>query len=155
MENKEEFVKLIDTIDKLNCRLNWDEYFMGVAKLISSRSSCKKLNVGCVITKNNRIMCTGYNGHLPGAPHDSVERDGHEQMTVHAESNAINHAAKDGISIGNAKVYITHYPCINCTKSLISAGVGEIVYLNSYKPDPLVKIMFDVKGIKIHKMKIE
>ena len=151
-ENKETFSKLIKEISSIKCRLNWDEYFMVVSTTVAARSSCKKLNVGCVITKNNRILCTGYNGHIPGAPHDSFEVDGHEQMTIHAEINAVCHAAKDGIKLQDTKAYITHYPCINCAKSLLSSGVNEIIYMNEYKKNPLVSKLFSSKGIKVVQM---
>lgn len=81
--------KLITNIKELEDRPNWDSYFIIMAYLISKRSTCKRLNVGCILTKNNRIVSTGYNGHIPGAPHDSLIKDGHEQMTIHAETNAV------------------------------------------------------------------
>ena len=95
-------------------RLNWDEYFMSMALLISIRSSCHRLHVGCIIVKNNRVISAGYNGFIAGLPHHSVVRDGHEQNTVHAEQNAIVDAARRGVSLEGSTAYITHYPCIIC-----------------------------------------
>ena len=79
-------------------RPTWDQYFISAAILIASRSTCSRLNVGCVIVSGgehkNRIIAAGYNGYLPGAPHCSQVRDGHEMATVHAEQNAIADAAR-------------------------------------------------------------
>jgi dCMP deaminase len=120
-------------------RITWDEYFMKVAHLISCRSSCNRLHVGCVIVVNNRIISAGYNGFLAGAEHKSVIRDGHEQATVHAEQNAIADCAERGVSTRNATCYITHYPCINCAKILAASGIKTIKYNESYhENDPLV-----------------
>lgn len=117
---------------------NWDEYFMSIALLIASRSTCNRLHVGCVLTSKNRVLTTGYNGFLPGAPHVSRVRDNHEQGTVHAEQNAIADAACRGISLADATAYVTHYPCIICFKLLASSGVRTIKYLKAYRDDPLV-----------------
>ncbi|MCD8284517.1 MAG: dCMP deaminase family protein [Opitutae bacterium] len=123
-------------------RPSWDSYFMAVALLVSSRSACGRLHVGCVVVSSgkhpNRLVAAGYNGFLPGAPHSSCVRDGHEQATVHAEQNAIADAAKRGVSVMGATAYITHFPCINCAKILASSGIGQIKYLHDYNNDPLV-----------------
>ena len=86
------------TVKNFNNRLEWDEYFMSVAYLITARSTCHRLQVGCVIVKDNRILSSGYNGFLPKAPHKSFVRNNHEQATVHAEQNAIADCAKRGAS---------------------------------------------------------
>jgi dCMP deaminase len=114
-------------------RISWDEYFMSTAELISRRSSCHKLHVGCVLVKDKRIIATGYNGHIPGQDHVSISKNGHEMATIHAEQNAICDCASRGIETKGAVAYITHYPCINCFKFLIAAGVNEIVYKQDYK----------------------
>jgi len=119
-------------------RLSWDEYFMSVAFLISSRSPCKRLNVGCVIVKDNRIVSAGYNGFLPGEPHKSIVRDNHEQAIVHAEQNAISDCSSRGVSVKGATAYITHYPCLNCAKILAASGIKDIKYESDYKNDELV-----------------
>jgi len=145
---------LLMLLDDMTDRVSWDEYFILIASFIKKRSSCDRLQVGCVITKNNRVLCTGYNGHVPGAPHTSKVVDNHEQMTIHAEVNAICHAAKDGISLANSKAYVTHHPCINCAKSLIAAGINEVVYLMDYKTDPIATELFLLKGIKIYQVRL-
>lgn len=137
-------------------RPSWDEYFMGAALLIASRSACERLNVGCVLVSGgahrNRIIAAGYNGFLPGSPHRSRIRDGHEQATVHAEQNAIADAARRGISVDGATAYITHFPCINCAKILASAGIRHLKYLSDYRNDPIVGELLDEAGVSVEKL---
>jgi dCMP deaminase len=141
--------KLKQDIIKLDKRLGWDEYFMAIALLVSKRSSCHRLHVGCILVENNRIISSGYNGHLPNTKHRSVIRNNHEQMTVHAEVNSIIDCAKRKVSTNNATAYITHYPCLNCYKSLISGGIKKIIYNENYKNDPLVKELSEELNIEI------
>ncbi len=137
-------------------RPSWDEYFMATAKLIASRSNCERLNVGCVIvtagTHKNRLVAAGYNGFLPGAPHRSRMREGHEQATVHAEQNAIADAARRGSSVEGCVAYVTHYPCINCAKIMAASGLAEIRYHEDYHNDPLVGTLLAGSGVKITKL---
>lgn len=119
-------------------RINWDEYFMSIALLASQRSPCKRLHVGSVVVKDNRIISMGYNGFISGAPHISRLKDDHEQSIIHSEVNALADCAKRGVSLDNAKIYITHYPCINCFRSIAACGIKEIVYLYDYKNDEIV-----------------
>lgn len=126
-------------------RISWDEYFMSTAELVSRRSSCHKLNVGCVLVKDKRIIATGYNGHIPGQDHISITKDGHEIATIHAEQNAICDCASRGIQTKNAIAYVTHYPCINCFKILVAAGIKEIIYKNNYKNEKYIGDGFLVK----------
>ncbi len=137
-------------------RPSWDEYFMATAKLIASRSNCERLNVGCVIVtggeRKNRLVAAGYNGFLPGTPHASRLRDGHEQATVHAEQNAIADAARRGSSVESCVAYVTHYPCINCAKILAASGLSEIKYHEDYNNDPLVAPILADAGVKITKL---
>ena len=127
------------TITQLTSRPNWDEYFMSLAILTSSRSSCRRLNVGCVIVSDDKtILSTGYNGFIAGAPHTSIVRDNHEQATVHAETNAVSFCAKRGISIKDSSIYVTHFPCINCFKVLVASGIKNIYYHSNYKNDKVV-----------------
>ncbi len=137
-------------------RPSWDEYFMAMALLISSRSPCERLHVGCVLVSagehKNRVVAAGYNGFLPGAPHVSRVRDNHEQATVHAEQNAITDAARRGVSVNGATAYITHFPCINCSKLLAAAGVGAIKYHLEYRNDPLVTELLGESGIELKQL---
>lgn len=142
--------------EKFPRRPSWDEYFMATAVLISTRSNCERLHVGCVIVaggeSRNRLIAAGYNGFLPGTPHVSRIRDGHEQATVHAEQNAVADAARRGSSVSGCIAYVTHYPCINCAKMLAAAGIVEIKYRADYQNDPLVEQLVADAGVKIQKL---
>ena len=137
-------------------RPSWDEYFMATAGLIATRSNCERLHVGCVVVtagdRKNRIVAAGYNGFLPGTPHTSRLRDGHEQATVHAEQNAVADAARRGSSVEGCLAYVTHYPCINCAKILAAAGIAEIKFREDYANDPLVAQILDDAGVKVTKL---
>ena len=147
---------IAETAGRFAERPSWDDYFMATAVLIASRSPCERLHVGCVLVSagqhKNRIIAAGYNGFLPGAPHTSHVRDGHEQATVHAEQNAISDAARRGSSVQGAIAYITHYPCINCAKILAAAGISEICYRDDYNNDPLVAPLMEGAGIRVRKL---
>lgn len=132
-------------------RLTWDAYFMSAAELISRRSSCSRLHVGCVVTKRNRIVSAGYNGYLTGAPHDSIVRDGHELATIHAEQNAIADCAQRGVVCDGGACYVTHYPCLNCAKVMAAAGIQEIIYKDDYRNDPIVAQLLSGTHISIRK----
>lgn len=135
-------------------RLSWDEYFMSIALLTASRSSCKRLSVGCVIVQDNRIITTGYNGHISGAPHVSIIRNDHEQATIHAEQNAIADAARRGVKLDNGVAYVTHYPCVNCFKLLVQSGIQTIKYLHDYKNDQLVSTLIQSSCVKLIKISL-
>ncbi|MBC8009566.1 MAG: dCMP deaminase family protein [Burkholderiales bacterium] len=137
-------------------RPSWDDYFMATAVLLSTRSPCERLHVGCVIVtageRKNRLVAAGYNGFLPGTPHTSRLREGHEQATVHAEQNAIADAARRGSSVEGCVAYVTHYPCINCAKILAASGIAEIRYREDYKNDPFVGPLLTDAGVHIIKL---
>lgn len=142
--------------DGLEARPSWDAYFMATALLMATRSSCERLHVGCVIvsggSQKNRIVAAGYNGFLPGAPHASRVRDGHEQATVHAEQNAICDAARRGVSLEGSTIYISHFPCINCAKILAAAGIKLIKYHRDYRNDLLVRDILSESGVSIEQL---
>jgi len=133
-------------------RLTFDEMFKNILLATAHRSPCHRLQVGCVIVKDKRIISQGYNGFLPGAAHKSVVRNNHEQATVHAEQNAICDCAKRGVSCEGATAYITHYPCIICTRLLLASGIKEIKYLEDYKNDELVKVFTDELNVKVKRL---
>ena len=153
-------VAMLDQLDSLTQswseRPSWDAYFMATALLMASRSSCERLRVGCVIVsggvQKNRIIAAGYNGFLPGAPHNSRVREGHEQATVHAEQNAICDAARRGVSLEGATAYITHFPCINCAKILSAAGIRLIKYHSDYRNDEPVGEILSESRVTILKL---
>ena len=141
----------------------WDKRFMEVASLIATWASCYQADrkIGAVIVKNKRILTTGYNG-APAGIRTCVERGEcmrkkqgiasgtrHELCyAIHAEQNAIIQAARYGINITGASIYITTQPCVVCAKMLINAGIGEIIYQNPY-PDELSMSMLEEAGIKL------
>ena len=135
-----------------NIRPTWDEYFKEIVILTSKRSPCERLKVGCLLVKDNRIISQGYNGFLPGAPHESVIRDNHEQSTVHAEQNSVADCAKRGVSCYNSTAYITHFPCINCFKILSASGIKDIRYIDDYRNDDIVKLLSISNNVNIYKI---
>lgn len=129
-------------------RPSWHEYFLMLAKLVSARSTCNSRKTGAVIVRNNRILATGYNGAVHGAPHCTDRgpnfclrrsigaHDGDKYnycLSSHAEVNAIDQAARFGISLENASLYCTLEPCNWCFKQLIQAGIREIYYEEAYE----------------------
>jgi dCMP deaminase len=120
-------------------RPDWDSYFMKIAYAVSERSTCDRAFVGCVLVLDKRILTTGFNGSPAGQPHcDEVGHlmvEDHCIRTIHAETNAIIQAALHGISTRGCTCYVTHFPCINCTKALINAGMSRLIYHIAYHPD--------------------
>lgn len=117
-------------------RPSWDEYFMEIAFQTAMRGTCSRRMVGAVVVKDKRIKGTGYNGSPPGMPHcidDGCEmRDGHCIRCVHAEPNALLECTPE--ERRGATLYVTDYPCPECQKLIISAGITEIVYARAYEP---------------------
>ncbi len=128
-------------------RPSWHEYFMMLAKLVSARSTCNSRKIGAVIVRDNRILTTGYNGAVHGAPHcidkgpdfclrrsiGAHDADKYNYcISSHAEVNAIDQAARFGISLEGAVLYCTLEPCNWCFKQLIQAGIREIYFEESY-----------------------
>jgi len=134
-------------------RLDWDQYFMSIAVLASGRSPCQRLHVGSVIVKDNRLVSMGYNGFIPGAPHVSIVKDNHEQAIVHSEINAITDCAKRGVQVSNASIYITHFPCLNCFRTIAATNIKEIIYLNDYNNDEIVWQLAEDANIIIRQYK--
>ena len=120
-------------------RKNWDEYFMEIAKVVATRATCDRKHVGAVITRDRNILATGYNGSLPGQHHcDDVGHlmeDGHCVRTNHAEANAICQAAKNGVRLEGATIYVTASPCWPCFKLIASTGIKRIVFGELYRDE--------------------
>src|SRR5512140_1852651 len=118
-------------------RASWDEYFMNIAAVVASRSTCPRKFVGAVIVREKTILSTGYNGSIRGMPHCSevghmMEND-HCVATIHAESNAILPAAKNRVMIGGGTVYVTASPRWNCVRQIANSGLRRIVYGECYR----------------------
>lgn len=129
---------------------------MNIAQAVSARSTCNRAYVGAVLVRDKRILTTGFNGSPSGLPHcDDVGHlivDEHCIRTIHAEANAIIQAALHGISSKGATCYITHFPCLTCTKMLINAGVGRIIFDADYRVDSLVNDFLRAANVEIHKL---
>ena len=133
-------------------RPSWDNYFKEIVLVTKSRSACERLQVGCLLVRDNRIISQGYNGFLPGCPHESIVRNNHEQATIHAEQNALADCAKRGVSCLDSTTYVTHYPCIICCRLLLASGIKEIKYINDYKNDELVDVFCKQCDVKVSKL---
>ena len=135
-----------------NSRPSWNDYFKQLVTLTSSRSSCPRLNVGCLFVKDKRIIAQGYNGYIAGLQHEPIIKDSHNIATIHAEQNTITDCAKRGVSCNNCIAYITHYPCFNCMKLMVSCGICQINYINDYNNDKLVEKLAIEANISINKI---
>ncbi|MBF2097711.1 MAG: dCMP deaminase family protein [Gloeomargaritaceae cyanobacterium C42_A2020_066] len=125
-------------------RPSWDEYFLMLAKLAATRSTCLALPVGAVIVKDRQVLATGYNGPPSGSPHCTSQGFCYPGLpscdasptlpsrAVHAEANALAQAARHGISTAGAGLYVTLEPCLSCLKLIISAGIREVVYETAF-----------------------
>jgi dCMP deaminase len=141
-------------------RPSWEEYFMQIARLVASRSTCLRRQVGAVLVKDKNILATGYNGTPSGITHCSEVGCLRQKLNVpsgerhelcrglHAEQNAIIQAAKHGVNIAEATLYCTNSPCIICSKMIINSGVRRIVYLEGY-PDELSLEMLGESAIEV------
>ena len=120
-------------------RTDWDRYFMNIARVVSSRATCDRKHVGAVIVRDRTILSTGYNGSIRGMPHCSesghMMEDGHCVATIHGEMNAIIQAARNGVRIDGAWIYITASPCWTCFKALANAGISRICYGEFYREE--------------------
>ena len=148
---------------KRNDYISWDDYFMGVALLASQRSKDPSTRVGaCIIDNYNRILSTGYNGFPQGCSDDEFPWNRDEglgetkyQFVVHAELNAILNSR--GKSLENSKLYVALFPCNECAKAIIQAGIKEVIYLSDkYHDTPSViasRRMLNAAGIILTKHK--
>jgi len=116
---------------------------MNIAHEVATRSTCDRKHVGAIITRDKTILSTGYNGSLRGLPHcdevgHEIEND-HCVRTIHAEANAIVQAARNGVTINGAEIYVTASPCYNCFKMIANAGITHIYYGEFYRDERINK----------------
>jgi dCMP deaminase len=120
-------------------RASWDEYFMAIARQVATRSTCDRKHVGAVIVRDRMILTTGYNGSIRGLPHcDDVGHlmeEGHCVRTTHAEANALVQAARNGVSVDAAGIYVTASPCFGCFKLIANSGLSRIVFGEFYRDE--------------------
>ena len=137
-------------------RISWDEYFMAQSHLLSLRSTCSRLSVGATIVKEKRIVSGGYNGSIKGDEHcidvGCKVVEGHCVRTIHAEINAILQCSKFGVGTEGATIYVTHFPCLNSTKSIIQAGIKEICYANDYRNNEYARELLERSGVVVRKV---
>ena len=95
-----------------------------------------------------------YNGYIPGAPHISSIQDNHEQSIIHSEVNALSDCAKRGTSLEGAKIYVTHYPCLNCFKSIAACGIKEVIYLDDYNNNQIVEELANDSQMSVTKLSL-
>ncbi len=124
-------------------RVSWNTYFMNIAKEVTTRSTCDRKHVGAVIVRDKNILSTGYNGSIKGLPHcDEAGHemvDGHCIRTTHAEANAIAQAAKNGVRVGDAEIFVTASPCYNCFKIIANSGIKTIYYDEFYRDERVLE----------------
>lgn len=140
-------------------RIPWNQYFMAQAVLLSLRSTCTRLEVGATLVKDRRIIAGGYNGAVSGdnhcIDHGCYVVDGHCIRTIHAEMNALLQCAKLGISTDGAEIYVTHFPCLHCTKAILQAGIKKIYYLHDYHNAPYAIELIQKLGVEIQQVKLD
>jgi len=142
-------------------RPNWPEYFMGIAAAATKRSTCLHRQIAAIIVKERQIVSVGYNGNLPRQPHCldiGCAREGvssGQRMELcrgaHAEQNAIDFAARFGNAVAGGSLYTTHFPCSGCAKSIVQAGIIQVIYSADY-PDPLAKKLLGDSKIIVRKV---
>jgi dCMP deaminase len=146
-----------------DARPAWEDYFMEIARVVATRSSCMRRQVGALIVKNRQILATGYNGVPRGLTHCSDRGCLREQLGIpsgerhelcrglHAEQNAIVQAAYHGVAIQGAELYCTHQPCAVCAKMLVNADIQAVYFAGSY-PDELAMEVFHEAGTRLVRM---
>lgn len=143
-------------------RQSWTEYFMKLAYQVATRSTCERRQVGAIaVGEGHRILGTGYNGALPGAPHctdiggclrNKLGVPSGERQEIcraqHAEANICNTAAKFGICLNNATIYVTHQPCVTCVKAMVTCGIKTVIFDDEY-PDELACQLAKEAGMEL------
>jgi len=144
-------------------RPSWDEYFMDMAEIVKTRSTCLRRQVGAVIVKDKRILASGYNGAPTGLKHCEETGCLREQLGIpsgqrhelcrglHAEQNAIIQASLHGVKLEGATIYVTIQPCVLCAKMVINAGINKLVFKGDY-PDELSWQMLQESGIELKRI---
>ncbi|QBP40848.1 ComE operon protein 2 [Paenisporosarcina antarctica] len=134
-------------------RITWDQFFLAQSHLLALRSTCTRLAVGATIVRDKRIMAGGYNGSISGGDHCIDQGcyvvDHHCVRTIHAEMNALLQCSKYGISTNEADLYVTHFPCLPCTKSIIQAGIRRLYYAKDYKNNEYAIQLFKQASVEV------
>lgn len=135
---------------------------MAQSELLALRSTCTRLAVGATIVRDKRIIAGGYNGSIAGGVHCIDEGcyviDNHCVRTIHAEMNALLQCAKFGVPTANADIYVTHFPCLQCCKAIVQAGIKTVYYATEYKNHPYAMELFaqaNISVVQVEKKDIE
>ena len=140
-------------------RIPWNQYFMLQAVLLSLRSTCERLSVGAILVRDKRVIAGGYNGAVSGDDHcidvGCYVVDGHCLRTIHAEMNAVLQCSKFGIPTDGAEIYVTDFPFLQCTKSLLQAGIKKIYYMRNYHNDDYAIRLLKRKKVAVEQVKVE
>jgi dCMP deaminase len=140
-------------------RISWDQYYMAQSHLLALRSTCTRLMVGATIVREKRIIAGGYNGSISGSEHCIDEgcylEDNHCIRTIHAEINALLQCAKFGVPTAGAEIYVTHFPCLNCSKSIIQSGIKKVYYAKDYKNHPYALQLFKQANVQVEQVELE
>jgi len=135
-------------------RVSWDRYFMNLAVQAATRSTCPRKHVGAVIVRGKTVLSTGYNGSLRGASHCTdvgcLMHNDHCIRTVHAEANALVQAARNGVSVEGAEIYVTASPCFSCFKLIANAGVRAVYYGEFYRDELVLQFANDLGLRMVH-----
>ena len=148
------------TTEKKTKRPSWDEYFLSIARLVATRSTCLRRKVGAVVVKNKQVLTTGYNGAPSGITHCDQVGCLRDELNVpsgqrhelcrarHAEQNAFLQAARHGANLNGATLYVTTQPCSICAKMIINVGIKKIVMVGDY-PDEFALQFLNEAGIEM------
>jgi len=143
-------------------RISWDEYFYGITHLIAQRSVCLRRKVGCLVVRNHQILCSGYNGPPAGHPHP-IELGGCERdiegiksgerlelcWCLHAEQNALLQAARNGVSIEGAEIYVTNFPCPICARMIANSGIKHVKVFGTYPGEDRSRLVLERCGLAV------
>lgn len=134
-------------------RITWNQFFMAQSHLLALRSTCTRLAVGATIVRDKRIIAGGYNGSISGDDH-CIDKgcyvvDNHCVRTIHAEMNGLLQCAKYGTPTKDADLYVTHFPCLPCSKSIIQAGIKNLYYATDYKNNSYAIELFEQAGVNV------
>jgi len=137
-------------------RITWHQFFMAQSHLLALRSTCTRLAVGAAIVRDKRIIAAGYNGSISGGDHcidnGCYVVDNHCIRTIHAEMNALLQCSKYGTPTNGSDIYVTHFPCLQCTKAIIQAGIKTIYYAEDYKNHTYALELLAHSGVKVIKV---
>lgn len=140
-------------------RITWDQFFMAQSHLLALRSTCTRLSVGATIVREKRIIAGGYNGSISGDEHCIEDGcyvvDNHCIRTIHAEVNALLQCAKYGTPTNGADIYVTHFPCLACSKSIIQAGIKNVYYASDYKNSSYALELFEKANVNVVQVPFE